>query len=86
MRPGKRAGGRPKCYTSPDEGCLATRDKFCCPNCGLWKSRVVDSRPDPGSAERYLRWRHCAACHQLFETAEQLTGKTIAPRDLPEKT
>jgi hypothetical protein len=54
-----------------------TTDKFCCANCGAWKSRVVDSRPDRDDALRYLRWRHCAGCHQLFETAEQATGRTM---------
>jgi len=38
---------------------------------------VVDSRPDPTSAERYLRWRHCSSCHQLYETEERVTGKTF---------
>lgn len=62
------------------EATLLTTDKFCCPFCGTWKSKVVDSRPDTlGTC--YVRWRHCASCHQLFETAEQATGKKIA---LPE--
>ena len=53
-----------------------TTDKFCCPHCNSWKSKVVDSRPDT-QGMRYLRWRHCARCHQLFETAEVATGKTV---------
>jgi len=56
-----------------------TTDKFCCPFCGVWKSKVVDSRPDT-QGTRYLRWRHCAGCHQLFETAEQATGKKVPLR------
>lgn len=55
-----------------------TTDKFSCPHCGAWKSRVIDSRPDAESALRYLRWRHCATCDQLFETAEELTGRLRA--------
>ncbi len=53
-----------------------TTDKFRCPHCGVWKSRVVESRPD-AEGLRYLRWRHCMSCHQLFETAEQATGRLI---------
>lgn len=37
---------------------------------------MVDSRPDTQGL-RYLRWRHCEACHQLFETAEAATGKIL---------
>jgi transcriptional regulator NrdR family protein len=37
---------------------------------------VVDSRPDRDGV-RYLRWRICVVCRQLFETAEQATGKTL---------
>ena len=59
----------------PEADALTT-DKFCCPNCGTWKSKVVDSRPDTKGLQ-YVRWRHCAKCHQMFETAEQATGKTI---------
>jgi len=66
-------------YSRPDEGYNPiTTDKFCCPFCGTWQSRVVDSRPDPASAERYLRWRHCSSCHQLYETEERVTGKKLA--------
>jgi transcriptional regulator NrdR family protein len=54
-----------------------TTDKFCCPHCGAWKSRVVDSRPDHEGLQ-FLRWRICRRCHQLFETAERVTGKTMA--------
>jgi hypothetical protein len=53
-----------------------TTDKFCCPTCGTWKSKVVDSRPDT-EGTKYVRWRHCEKCHQMFETAEQVTGKLI---------
>jgi len=41
---------------------------------------VVDSRPDTQGL-RYLRWRHCDACHQLFETAEAATGKILPLHD-----
>jgi transcriptional regulator NrdR family protein len=27
---------------------------------------------------QFLRWRICRRCHQLFETAERVTGKTMA--------
>jgi len=54
-----------------------TTDKFQCPTCHGWKSRVIDSRPDKIDALRYLRWRHCDSCHQLFETAESATGRTL---------
>jgi len=37
---------------------------------------VIDSRPDRGGT-RYLRWRICVACKQVFETAEQATGRTM---------
>lgn len=60
-----------------------TTDKFSCPHCGTWKSKVVDSRPDT-EGTRYLRWRHCAGCHQLFETAEVATGKTVPLRAEPD--
>jgi hypothetical protein len=59
-----------------------TTDKFQCPTCGGWKSNVIDSRPDTQGVT-YLRWRHCAGCHQLFETAEQATGKTMPLRPEP---
>jgi transcriptional regulator NrdR family protein len=53
-------------------------DKFRCPRCGGWKSGVVRSLPDT-EGTRYLRWRHCAQCHQVFETAEAVTGREIPP-------
>jgi excisionase family DNA binding protein len=49
-------------------------DKFCCPNCGAWKSKAVDSRPDKEGL-RYVRWRQCTRCGQLFETVEELTAE-----------
>ena len=43
----------------------------------------MDSRPDT-SGVKYLRWRHCAGCHQLFETAEQATGQKIPLHGTPQ--
>ena len=51
-----------------------TADKFCCARCGAWKSRVVSSRPDT-QGTRYLRWRECAGCQLLYETAEAVTAE-----------
>jgi excisionase family DNA binding protein len=56
-------------------------DKFSCPQCGDWKSKVVDSRPDTQGL-RYVRWRRCVGCGQVFETAEEVIGRAgaTAPR------
>lgn len=60
-----------------------TTDKFHCPRCGNWKSRVIRSAPD-AEGTRYLRWRECVRCHQVFETGEAVTGKVItAPATVP---
>jgi excisionase family DNA binding protein len=54
-------------------------DKFCCPQCGAWRSKVVDSRPDTQGL-RYVRWRRCMGCGQLFETVEEPHGTHVGER------
>jgi hypothetical protein len=72
-----RAGGVGlPCVAEPMRSGAQTTEKFCCPHCGAWKSKVIDSRPDTNGT-KYLRWRHCNGCHQLFETAEAATGRLI---------
>lgn len=61
-------------------GTPTTTDKFRCPTCGVWKSRVVDSRPDTEGL-RYLRLRVCVGCHHVFKTAEEAIGKPIPWHD-----
>ena len=59
-------------------------DKFLCPRCESFQSRVIDSRPDEAGL-RVVRCRECIACHHRFYTGESVLTR-VAVRALSSRS
>lgn len=56
-----------------------TTAKLCCPTCGQFESRVIDSRPTDAN-EAIWRRRQCRHCGEKFSTKESIVP-TIRPTE-----
>lgn len=56
-----------------DRAITRRREKFECPHCGHWQSRVKDARPGT-IASTYWRRRECDGCGKRFTTQETIIG------------
>jgi transcriptional regulator NrdR family protein len=52
-------------------------EKFYCPVCKGYHSRVINSRPDT-TGEVFIRWRECSCGHR-FATEERIVSDIIPP-------
>ena len=57
-------------------------DGFICPDCGMKRTRVIDSRPVNDTSSSIRRRRRCTKCHGRFTTYERVAmeignGRTL---------